>query len=142
MTTTVITCIHITHYLVKSEAVSFSRCAAVSTMVTLLIKKATERKYALTCCVAVATPSLVPKNRMEGEELREGEKRRIERRKEEEDNRGEIKNNKTELKRKKSSRQDIIIRKRRKGEDKTEKEKRQDRRRKKKMTRRVDIGEY
>ena len=141
MTTTVITCIHITHYLVKSEAVSFSRCAAVSTMVTLLIKKATERKYALTCCVAVATPSLVPKNRMEGEELREGEKRRIERRKEE-DNRREIKNNKTELKRKKSSRQDIIIRKRRKGEDKTEKEKRQDRRRKKKMTRRVDIGEY
>ena len=122
MTTTVITCIHITHYLVKSEAVSFSRCAAVSTMVTLLIKKATERKYALTCCVAVATPSLVPKNRMEGEELREGEKRRIERRKEE-DNRREIKNNKTELKRKKSSRQDIIIRKRRKGEDKAEKEK-------------------
>ena len=141
MTTTVITCIHITHYLVKSEAVSFSRCAAVSTMVTLLIKKATERKYALTCCVAVATPSLVPKNRMEGEELREGEKRRIERRKEE-DNGGEIKNNKTEHMRKKSSRQDIIIRKRRKGEDKTEKEKRQDRRRKKKMTRRVDIGEY
>ena len=141
MTTTVITCIHITHYLVKSEAVSFSRCAAVSTMVTLLIKKATERKYALTCCVAVATPSLVPKNRMEGEELREGEKRRIERRKEE-DNRREIKNNKTELKKKKSSRQDIIIRKRRKGEDKTEKEKRQDRRRKKKMTRRVDIGEH
>ena len=141
MTTTVITCIHITHYLVKSEAVSFSRCAAVSTMVTLLIKKATERKYALTCCVAVATPSLVPKNRMEGEELREGEKRRIERRKEE-DNRGEIKNNKTEHMRKKSSRQDIIIRKRRKGEDKTEKEKRQDRRRKKKMTRRVDIGEH
>ena len=141
MTTTVITCIHITHYLVKSEAVSFSRCAAVSTMVTLLIKKATERKYALTCCVAVATPSLVPKNRMEGEELREGEKRRIERRKEE-DNRREIKNNKTELKRKKSSRQDIIIRKRRKGEDKTEKEKRQDRRRKKKMTRRVNIGEH
>ena len=36
--------INLIHYLVKSDAVSFSLCANVNTMVTLRIKYVTERK--------------------------------------------------------------------------------------------------